>query len=102
MLAGTGRFCTELVRATCGRVVAKVGADGFYGAFAADAGIGIAVHVDDGAASASQRVLAAILRKLGLLSADEANHLDAFVGGVRRNHRGVEVGRAEVSLEGVV
>ena len=48
LLAGTGRPCTELLRATEGRVIAKVGAEGVYCAMVPGAGLGVALKVESG------------------------------------------------------
>ncbi|HEU5050540.1 MAG TPA: asparaginase [Gemmatimonadales bacterium] len=48
LIAGTGRFCTELMAAWPGGVIAKVGAEGVYSAALLDAALGIAVKVEDG------------------------------------------------------
>lgn len=61
MVAGTGRLCTDLMRAWPGRIVAKVGADGIYGAALPALGLGIALKVEDGDARASAIALLEVL-----------------------------------------
>lgn len=100
MIAGTDRFCTTVIEATRGRVFAKVGADGFYGAFAPKDGIGIALHIDDGNWSASERLLTALLDALGLVDERAKAALARFDERVRRNHAGLVVGDVQVSLPG--
>lgn len=48
MVAGTGRLCTDLMTAWPGRIVAKIGADGIYGAALPRLGLGFALKVEDG------------------------------------------------------
>jgi len=48
MIAGSGRLCTDLLAATGGRVIAKIGADGGYCAALPEAGLGVALKVEDG------------------------------------------------------
>jgi L-asparaginase II len=66
LVAGTGRFDTEVIRASGGQVLAKVGAEGVYGACIVPLGLGLAVKVEDGdmrsAAPALAVALAAILQ----------------------------------------
>lgn len=95
-LGGTARFCTALCEAGGGSVMGKVGAEGFYGAFHADLGCGLALHVDDGAATASEGYMGPLLHHLGWISDEGLEHLKRFCPGVRRNHRGLEVGRTEL------
>jgi len=70
MVAGTGRLCTELMEAAAGSIIAKVGADGVYGASLPLDGIGIALKVEDGdmrsAGPALLGLLAALARHGGL------------------------------------
>jgi L-asparaginase II/alkylhydroperoxidase/carboxymuconolactone decarboxylase family protein YurZ len=67
MLAGSDRLCTELVAATRGGVIAKVGAEGVYCATVRESGLGIALKVADGSRRASEAGLLSILRELGAL-----------------------------------
>lgn len=98
MIAGHDRFCTAVIEATNGRVVSKVGADGFYGAMERTTGTGIALHIDDGSSQAGERLLTAILLHLRLINESEAAALDRYNDPVRRNHAGLEVGAFEMSL----
>jgi len=77
LIAGTGRLCTRLLRGGEGRIVAKVGAEGVYGAAivrpapdgegASEEVLGIALKVEDGAPRAAEVALMAILNGLGAL-----------------------------------
>ncbi|MGH2668177.1 MAG: asparaginase, partial [bacterium] len=66
LIAGSGRPCTELMRAHPGRVIAKVGAEGVYSALLVREGLGVALKVEDGHSVASALALAAVLAELGL------------------------------------
>ena len=98
MIAGHDRFCTALIEATRGRVLAKMGADGFYGATIPGEGIGIALHIDDGSIHASERVLARLLVRLGAIGGEEAEVLGKYVGPMRRNHAGDVVGSVRIRM----
>jgi L-asparaginase II len=105
MVAGPGRFDTELMRVGAGRILSKGGAEG-YQAIALRPGalgdgspaMGIAVKISDGDARgwAREAVSLEVLRQLGVLSARELQQLATF--GPQRtvsNWAGLEVGRAE-------
>lgn len=64
LVAGTGRLCTDLMAAYPGLVLAKVGAEGFYGAALPKQGIGIALKVEDGDMRSARPALLAVLRQL--------------------------------------
>lgn len=101
LVAGTGRFCTVLMEVTAGRVVAKVGAEGVYGAMMPDAGLGIALKVADGGRRAAEPALVGALAALNLLGTDELSRLQSFAAPALSNTRGEEVGevRAVMALE---
>ena len=67
MMAGTGRCCTDVIRATAGRVLIKTGAEGVYGGVIPHLGVGFALKIDDGADRAATVVVGALLKKLGAL-----------------------------------
>ena len=67
LVAGEGRACTNLIRATAGRAVVKTGAAGVFIAILAQRGLGIALKIDDGNARASEAAIAALLARHGAL-----------------------------------
>ena len=66
LIAGSGRPCTDLMRAHPGRVLAKVGAEGVYCALLVREGLGVALKVADGHGLAAALALAAVLEQLGV------------------------------------
>jgi L-asparaginase II len=66
LVAGRGRPCTALMRAYPGRVLAKVGAEGVYGAALVDWGLGIGIKVEDGHNWAAVVALWSVLEQLQL------------------------------------
>lgn len=64
MIAGTNRLDTMLMDAWPGRVLAKVGADGVYGAALPTLGLGIGLKVEDGHFPSAGHALLAILESL--------------------------------------
>jgi L-asparaginase II len=96
LVAGAGRPCTALMQAYPGRLVAKVGAEGVYGALLPERGLGIALKVEDGHTWAAVVALIDVLGALGLEPAP-ATALPLFARPVIRNTRGVPVGSLEPS-----
>jgi L-asparaginase II len=104
MVAGPGRFTTRLMAATRGRVLAKEGAEGFYGlAVRGPVALGIAVKIADGGERCRDGVVLDVLRQLGCLAGAELEELRDLHSPPLHNHRGVRVGevRPEVDLEEV-
>jgi L-asparaginase II len=92
LIAGSGRPCTEIMRAHPGRVIAKVGAEGVYCAVLTREGLGVALKVADGHALASALAMAAVLEALGLRPRPESLGPRANV-----NTRGETVGELRVN-----
>jgi L-asparaginase II len=63
-VGGTGRFDTDLMRATRGRIVAKAGAEGFHCDALLDSGLGLALKVVDGSRRAAAPAALAALDAL--------------------------------------
>jgi L-asparaginase II len=90
-VAGTGRFCTEIMQKLGARVFLKTGAEGVYCAALPELGVGIAVKCDDGAGRAAEAMMAAALERLLDNDADSVI-LEPFVRPVVRNWNGMVVG----------
>ncbi|MEQ6202991.1 asparaginase [Sulfitobacter sp. HNIBRBA2951] len=71
LVAGEGRACTELMRATDGKVALKTGAEGFFIAILPDQKLGIALKAACGTTRAAEAAITALLVRLGAL---DANH----------------------------
>lgn len=67
LVAGPGRFDTRIGRATDGRVVTKIGADGIHVAVLRDLQLGIAVKVVDGERRAGELALHHLLVEAGVV-----------------------------------
>ena len=65
VVAGAGRFDTEVMTILGARAFTKTGAEGAYCAALPELGLGLAVKADDGAGRAAQAMIAALLRRFG-------------------------------------
>ena len=61
MVAGTDRFCTDVMTALPGRVFVKTGAEGVFCAAFPELGLGVALKCDDGATRAAETMMAAVI-----------------------------------------
>ena len=64
LVGGLRRLCTDLMRESGGRVLAKVGAEGVYSAAWPERRLGIALKVSDGENRSAQVALLGVLRQL--------------------------------------
>jgi L-asparaginase II len=99
MVAGEGRFDTELMRAAEGRIVAKGGAEGVHVVAVPESGLGVVVKVADGSDRGYRLVVIEILRRLGVLGDGAAQALAERQGDkTQRNFSGRAIGDLEVVL----
>lgn len=92
LVAGDGRPCTELMRATTEPVAIKFGADGVFIAILPAQGRGVAIKISDGATRGVDCVIAAVLVRLGVLDPAHPS-AQRFLTGPIRNRRGDAVAR---------
>ncbi len=81
-VAGTGRFCTEIMQIFGARVFVKTGAEGVYCGALPDQGLGIAIKCDDGAGRAAQAIMAAVIARF--LPMDDAERARACAASCSR------------------
>ncbi|MGA2893436.1 MAG: asparaginase [Xanthobacteraceae bacterium] len=96
-VAGTGRFCTEIMQLFGTRVFVKTGAEGVYCGALPELGLGIAIKCDDGAGRAAQVIMAAIIARFLPLNDAERAALSPFRQPSLRNWNGLEVGSVRVT-----
>jgi L-asparaginase II len=90
LVAGSGRFCTQVMAALGTSVFIKGGAEGVMCAALPEQGLGIAIKCDDGAGRAAEVAAAAVIARL-LPDAEAA--LAGFLRPLLRNWNGLTVGR---------
>jgi L-asparaginase II len=91
-VAGTGRFDTELIRSSGGRIVGKAGAEAVHCDALLDAGLGVAVKVIDGGRRAAPPATIAILEALRALEPAAREALRPFARVAVKNYAGRVVG----------
>jgi L-asparaginase II len=96
-VAGTGRFCTEIMRLLGARAFVKTGAEGVFCGALPEQGRGIAVKCDDGAGRAAEAIMSAIIARFLPLDPSEREALKRFTHPVLRNWNGFEVGTLQVT-----
>jgi L-asparaginase II len=92
-VAGTDRFCTEIMKQFGARVLVKTGAEGVFCGALPEQGLGIALKCDDGATRAAETAMAAMIARFLPMSDEERDAMDRFLRPTLRNWNGIEVGR---------
>ena len=93
MVAGEGRFDTEVMTLLGPRAFTKTGAEGVFCAALPELGLGLAVKADDGATRAAQVMIAALIARFLPMSEAERARFESFVSPTLRNWNSLEVGR---------
>jgi L-asparaginase II len=100
MVAGEGRFDTDLMRASKGRCLAKAGAEGVHVVAVPERRLGIAVKVEDGSDRGYRVVVVEALRRLGVLSDADANAVrEKHAAETIKNMAGHAVGRMLLAFD---
>lgn len=97
-IAGTGRFCTSVMERFGNRVFVKTGAEGVFCGALPESGLGVAIKVDDGAARASEVVMAGVIERFVPLNDEDRAALGRLLHPTLRNWNGIEVGAIAPSL----
>lgn len=91
LVAGEGRACTELMRATNGKVALKTGAEGYFIAILPEQQFGIALKAACGTTRAAECAITALLVRLGVLDAGHPAALKRMNAPIE-NWRGIRTG----------
>jgi len=93
------RLCTDLARATRGRLFPKIGAEGIYVIGRVGTGQGLALKIDDGGERALHALVIALLERLGWAEPSELAGLARYRDAQLVNRAGLVVGRTEVLID---
>ncbi len=78
MISGTNGFCTDLIAATNGKLVGKVGAEGVYCVGMKDKNIGFAIKMESGGMNVLPPAVIRVLKFLNLLTKSELESLAKY------------------------
>lgn len=92
-VSGPGRFDTELMRLSAGRLIAKGGGEAVHAGIVRDRGWGWALKIADGNRRATPPLLLAVLDRLGALTEADREALSGWMTPELRNNRRENVGR---------
>jgi L-asparaginase II len=92
LISGDATACTEVTRATNGRVFAKTGAEGVFCAFSPADNIYLSLKVRDGGTRAAYFATLTLLKNFGCFTPSEENILEKFLKPKIKNWEGLVVG----------
>ena len=92
LVSGKGRACLTLMEACAGRAAVKTGAEGVFVGILPEAGLGIALKIDDGSTRGSHAAVAALLARYGALDKAHPAYA-AYADAPLLNRREIDCGR---------
>lgn len=95
-VAGEGRCCTDLIRASGGRIVVKTGAEGSFTGILPELGLGIALKIDDGSTTAAETAMTSVLVALNALDRAEPR-VTKWLSPQITNRRGAHCGEVHAT-----
>jgi L-asparaginase II len=98
-VAGTGRFCTEIMQLLGAQALVKTGAEGVMCATLPALALGVAIKCDDGASRAAEALMAAALARLLTLDDRQRAALARFAQPKLRNWNDIETGELRIGAE---
>lgn len=96
MVAGTKRYCTDLLQHLGHRVIGKTGADGVYSLSFREEKLGVVIKIEDGQMGPQNNVAQALLEESGLFSEKQLQPLRQYLRQPVRNWNKWEVGEMRV------
>lgn len=78
MIAGTGGFCSDLIKFSNGKLIGKIGTDGVYCVGVKERNLAFAIKVESGSMAVIPPVVIKILKKFDILSGDELYNLRKY------------------------
>jgi L-asparaginase II len=98
LISGDNTACTEVTRATQGKVIAKTGAEGVFCAFSPLHDIYISLKVRDGGTRAAYFSILFLLKEFGCFTTNEEKLLEKFISPKIKNWEGLVVGNIKMNL----
>ena len=91
-VAGTGRFCTDVMKVTGTKAAIKTGAEGVYMGSLPELGLGICLKVEDGNSRGAEVVMGHLLRHFDIIDKAEAEALRQSLRPTLKNWEGAVTG----------
>ena len=91
-MSGSTNIASSVIRATQGKVLIKIGAEGFFIAAVPERKLGIALKIADGSVRGAEFFIVHLLDELGLLDNDARQQLKDKLNHTLLNSRGEKVG----------
>jgi L-asparaginase II len=99
MVAGSKRYCTDMMQAYPGRIIGKVGAEGVFCMAFVQEKVAVAIKIDDGKMLPQYNLAQAIIEASGLFSADAHKKVHHYLESDLLNWNQIKVGSIKVNKD---
>lgn len=97
MVAGTGRYCSDMMNITAPKVIGKTGAEGIFCMTFTEQQMGICIKIDDGKMNPQYNIAEAILESSGLFSSEQLHPLHHYALNDITNFNKLKTGEVKVN-----
>lgn len=95
MVAGTGRYCTDMMNITAPSIIGKTGAEGIFSMAFTEQGLGICIKIDDGKMLPQYNVAQSLIEASGIFTSAELAPLHRYAEEELRNFNKLITGTIE-------
>lgn len=92
MVAGTKRYCTDMMRITAPGIIGKTGAEGIFCMGFVEQKLGVCIKIDDGKMQPQYNVAQALLENSGLFEPGQLNSLHVYQQSPVKNYNKLQTG----------
>lgn len=78
MVAGTGRYCTDMMNITAPKIIGKTGAEGIFCMTFTEQQLGVCIKIDDGKMLPQYNVAETLVEKSGLFTSEQLSPLSGY------------------------
>lgn len=99
MVAGTGRYCTDMMTITAPQIIGKTGAEGIFCMSFTEQQLGVCIKIDDGKMLPQYNVAQALIEASGLFTKEQLLPLHQFAEDELKNFNNLVTGEIRVKQE---
>lgn len=92
MVAGTGRYCTDMMNITAPKIIGKTGAEGIFCMTFTEQQLGVCIKIDDGKMLPQYNVAQALVEASGLFTKEQLSPLHRYAEDELRNFNKLTTG----------
>lgn len=99
MVAGTGRYCTDMMNITAPKIIGKTGAEGIFCMTFTEQQLGVCIKIDDGKMLPQYNVAQALVEASGMFTKEQLSPLHRYAEDELKNFNKLVTGKIEVNKE---